>query len=321
MGSQQQLAYVRRPSLQSTNGQANVTSPSRAFAHADTHYSPQKPNHLPPNQSFQPPPFIVNGYHHTTQSSTSARNCVPYSNSSQYSPNGYTLSQSIRNSPPQQGWSGRYIPPPTTTHIQLPNGPPPANSDSSANNTYDDGLHPLNRPITSHQKGRQTSSVHNAVSLPPLQYRTPTSSFDAKAPSSSATPQVNGFTTHNSAATQPIGPPSQSPIKQVSPPAARSPQPHNPLSSPLAQQPSFPADGPVRPGFSPVKQVSPQQHTVPPAHVAAEKATALPPMAKLAPSPMQGYPVNLLSPSTSLPDADDTPSAAPQAGRNGNTFL
>lgn len=280
-----QSSRMHQSSEPSANGLSKSPHPSKATSSANSTSCPQQ---RPPNESFQPPPFMTNGHHYLNEHIPPTGHYQPYSNNYiSPQPNNRPLPRD-QHSPPQPGWSARYIPPPAQSHTQSPNGQLSANQ-----STFTDASKALNSP-SSHRLdsaqglGNSISTKIGDASLPPPQYRTPSSSFDAKAPSLSASPQVNGFATHNSAAAQPIGPPSQSPIKQPSPSTTLPPHPPTVPSSPFAHKPSFPADEPVRPGFSPVKQDSPQQ-AFPAVHNGTGNITALPPIAKLAPSPTPNH--------------------------------
>ena len=245
---------------------------------------PNQPNgytHQPPNQSFQPPPFMVNGYQQINQHPPPQS----YSAYQSYRPpqNAYQPPQKSHQNQQPAGWSARYVPPPSQLQPPSPHGPPPADLNPFANTLNDHRPTSSHGPISSHGHSSAFSSpLRNAPALSHSQYQTPASSFNARPPSSSATPQINGFATNNLAAHQPVGPPVQSPKKQASPPSARPTHqfPHAP--SPVGHQPALPVNGPTSPGFSPVKHSSPQ-HLMP-VNADAVEPSAAPPRVKLAPS-------------------------------------
>ena len=272
------------------NQNSKSESPSKAApAYGDGYNHLQHNGHgsQPPNQFFQPPPFMTNGYAPSTRCSPAGGYqayqggyCPPQS--------PYQQSQTTRNSQSPSGWSARYVPPEANRSTQSPHGLPPVDQNPFAN-TLNDYRPPSKRPASANGLANGLPSpMQNAPILSPPNYRTPSSSFNARPlSSSSASPQVNGFLTDNIAAHQPVGPPSQSPMKQASPPSTQSSHRPLPSSSPVAHQPALPLNGLSSPGFSPVKHASPQQ--TPLALVTGNEASAsvLPPAPKLAPSPTQ----------------------------------
>ena len=282
--------YVQGHSYHSKeNLQKSPKSPPKASAHTNGYDPyPSQPNgcgQRPPNQSFQPPPFMVNGYHHS------------HTNLKKQSPayqGGYNLLQST--SPPPQasgldqqhfGWSARYVPPQLQPHSHSPNGPPPAHQNPFANTLNDHRPPSSHRPSSSHDRTNTPSlPSQNPPVLSPSKYQTPTSSFNAR-PHSSATSQINGFPINQTTSSQPVGPPSQSPKKETSPPSTRPIPQLIPSTSPIIHHPTLPAAGSTSPGFSPVKHALPQQQSLLCGHGKEADTTKPSTIAKLAPSLVQ----------------------------------
>lgn len=267
--------------------QSSSLSPTKAAGLSNGYGSSHQPNGHPqaPNQSFQPPPFVT----------------TAYQQNSHFHPQG--------NHPPSQGghrqvqhgpaWSARYVPPAQAqAPPHSPFGPPPASQNPFASAASEQRPLSPHRPNSSqHSSNQFTSPLQNVPALSPPHYKTPTSSFEARPSSSSGTPQVNGYATGNIANHQPVGPPSQSPMKLTSPPMTSSRQLSNPMpsSSPVANQPSLLPTAAMSPGYSPVKHDSPQ-----PQGKSFGLGLELSVTAKLTASPLQQNPVTLDG-STALP--------------------
>ena len=291
----------------SGQSQANSLSPAKATGLTNGYGSNHQPNHhsQAPNQSFQPPPFVTTAYQQQNSHYHPQGNHSP-------SQGGYRPTSSTHQGLQLQhapAWSARYVPPAQAqAPPHSPFGPPPASQNPFASAGTEQRPPSSHRPSSSqHSNNRFSSPLSNAPALSPPQYKTPTSSFEARPPSSSATPQVNGYATSNIANHQPVGPPSQSPMKQASPPMTSSRQISNPMpsSSPVANQPSLLPTAAMSPGYSPVKHDSPHPQgnsfglglelsvtaklTASPHQqkpVTLDGSTSLPPIAKLAPNPI-----------------------------------
>ncbi|KAG8533328.1 uncharacterized protein KY384_002111 [Bacidia gigantensis] len=253
-----------------------------------------------PNQSFQPPPFLTNGYRPATH--TPRPNSYQAYQSYAIPQNTFQPSATTQQSQQQPGWSPQYVPPrpqqiSPSSHIQAPPGP------SSPSKPPDQTRPPPshNMPSVQAQSHSLPSPLQNAPSLSPPQYKTPNQSFNYSALSSTP-PQLDGTVPNNTGVYEPVGPPSQSPVKQASPPAVQ-PVKATPLSSsPIGHQPALRPNGPVSPGYSPVKNASPQQRPLPPSHGVPLEASALVLATKLAPSPLQQHVGGELRSSISLPE-------------------
>ena len=281
-------AYLHEHLQHSKDGhQMTPKSPPKTSIHTNGFGPyPSQPNgygHRPPNQSFQPPPFMVNGYHHTNQ----YLQRKPSDYQGTYRP-PQPASHPQTNSPNHQhiGWSARYIPPKTQSHS--PNGPPPADQNPFANTLNGHRPTSSHHPSSSHNHPKiSPSPAQNPPVLSPSQYQAPTSSPNARPPSSSATSQINGFHIDHITPSQPVGPPSQSPKKEASPPSSRSSQHMIPPSSPIAHHPTLPAVSRTSPGFSPVKHTLPQQQSASNGRGITTDPVESPIIAKLAPSLVQ----------------------------------
>ena len=279
---------ARRPS------QAEFPPAASTYANGYSNYGPQADGYGPQalNQSFQAPPFTVNGHHQVHHDQT-------HGSYQTYPQSFQTQAHQPQQNPyyPQQspGWSARYVPPtPHQSKAHSPHRPPPSQQNPFAN-TLNNSNTPSSQcpnPPPGADDANSSSSTKDKRPHTPQQHQHETPfANSARIPpqSSSSSYHVNGHTpsTNNAAYTQPFGPPSQSPTKHPSPPAARSTNPLSPSSSPVTHKPILQANGPTSPGFSPVKHNSPRQQALPPTHGLAVNPNALPPVTKLAPSPTQ----------------------------------
>ena len=271
--------------------------PPSAPAHTNgyNHHHPTYPNGYgsqAPNQSFQPPPFMSNGYRQGNQNLQQGSYQAPQAKYHSQPLDHYQPSANTYRSQQHPGWSARYVPPsPIQRNAQShsPHGPPPADQNPFANTLNDHRSSSSHLPASAHRptNGNTFSSMKSDQWFSPTQqqYQTPSSSFAARPSSSSTTPQVNGYPTDtNGVGNEPVGPPSHSPTKQASSPTTYIPQPLLPTSSPIAHQPALQANGPTSPGFSPVKHSPPRQQAVPPGHGIAGTSNVLAPVTKLGPS-------------------------------------
>lgn len=230
------------------------------------------PEAPPPGLRSPPgPPAYANGYNnHASSPNGYVSQLSPQAFQSPYANGAYQGSQQNQN----VGWSARYTSPQQSQHTPAYGPPPP--SQNPFTTTLD-----RQRPPSSHSTHNVPSPVKNGPSLSPPQHGPPQYN-----PPHQQSPQYQTPHTNGTLPSQPLaaaGLPALSPVKHQSPPAAS----HTiqlPPSSPVTQKPPLQNNAPSSPGLSPTKQIPPRAA---PGHGVAGTPAVLPPVAQLAPSPMQ----------------------------------
>ncbi|KAL9131235.1 MAG: hypothetical protein Q9217_000777 [Psora testacea] len=245
-GSQSYNAIQRPPYVQSS-------PPAPVCTNGHNHYSKQSQGYGPqaPNQSFQPPPFMGNGYHQDSGYPQEGSYQIYQGGYETHPPQSYQQQSNAHHTQQLPGWSARYVPPPQTQlqrHDHSSDGPPPADQAPFVNALDENRASPSRRSASAHgpSNANDLSPIKNGPSLSPTQhqYKIPSAGFASRPPSSLATPQVNGYPTDDTAITssQSVGPLSQSPLKH---PPGFSPVKHDPPSLQQAVSP-----GPTQQSFT-----------------------------------------------------------------------
>ena len=278
----QAVSNTSPPVKHTQHGSANGSiQPRLQYPH---HPAEAVNGYRPPPQTFQPRQYLPNGYTQSGSLSTATHQSTGF-HGYRNDPAGSGAGQS---SPPpitQPGWSARYVPPTTEQSVHHSRGLPPSYQDPSRSRpeVHHTSQTPMNYPAQVRPQPSHPSS--STTTFPPPQ--TP-HFISASRLSASATPHVNGYAVHNTPSNQPVGPPSVSPVKHASPSNGHTtPFTVAPSATPLSRPPSFPADQvATSPGYSPVKHDSPKAQEGPVTLGQMSNVTALPPIAKLAPSPV-----------------------------------